>query len=114
MSTIEKVRQEIERLGYPVSFSELPHSREGIILDVETLAGHPEILKITEIGPGGRLSALYDAPDVLHLLEGLEETPDWYPQLLAELEQVQPSPPIRFLSPDGEVLVDAFPLFATH
>jgi hypothetical protein len=114
MSTIEKVRQEINRLGCPASTGEMPHLHGGIILDVEALAGHPEILNLTEIGPGGRLSALYDPPDVLRLLEGLRERADWYPQLLTELEQVQPSPPIRFLSPDGELLVDTFPAFAAR
>lgn len=106
---IEQILEELNRLGYlPESF-ESNSSNDGILLHMEEWQSQAEICKFSEIGPGGRVSMLYEAQDLLAALKSIEPGETWYAELLSRLADLSPAPPIQVVSPDGKIVTDTFP-----
>lgn len=106
---IEQILEELNRLGYKPSSFESNSSNDGILLHVEEWRSQPEICKFSEIGPGGRVSMLYEAQDLLSALKSIESKESWYAELLSRLADLSPTPPIQVVSSDGKVGTDSFP-----
>jgi hypothetical protein len=106
---IEQILEELNRLGYQPASFESNSSHDGIVLHVEEWRSQPEICRFSEIGPGGRVSMLYEARDLWAALKAVEPGESWYAEFLNRLADLSPSPPIQIVSPGGRIVTDTIP-----
>jgi hypothetical protein len=107
---IEQILEELNRLGYRPAPLESNSSNDGIVLHVEEWLSQPGICRFSEIGPGGRVSMLYEARDLWAALEAVEPGETWYAEFLSRLADLSPSPPIQIVSTGGRIVTDTFPV----